>query len=140
MDYQQILDDIYLQVQSLAGVGRQADYIPALAQVDPEQMGMCLETLDGDLFAVGDAQVRFSIQSISKVFALAMALSMEGENLWQRMGREPSGSTFNSMVLLEVEHGKPRNPFINAGAIVMSDILLEPTTPSWPRASAPRAT
>ncbi|MBR1551991.1 MAG: glutaminase [Muribaculaceae bacterium] len=125
MDYQQILDNIFQQVQPLAGKGHQADYIPALAEVDPDQMGMCLETLDGDQFAVGDAQVRFSIQSISKVFTLAMALSLEGENLWQRMGREPSGSTFNSMVLLEVEHGKPRNPFINAGAIVMSDILME---------------
>ncbi|MBR3101862.1 MAG: glutaminase [Muribaculaceae bacterium] len=125
MDYQQILDNIYRKVQPLVGVGQQADYIPALAMVDPDQMGMSLETLEGERFAVGDSETRFSIQSISKVFALAMALSIEGEDLWRRVGREPSGSTFNSMVLLEVEHGKPRNPFINAGAIVVADLLLE---------------
>lgn len=124
MNYQQILSDILRQAESLAGEGRQADYIPALAEVNPDQRGICLHTLDGQQFAVGDADVRFSIQSIAKVFALAMSLSFEGDDLWRRMGKEPSGTAFNSLFQLEIEHGIPRNPFINAGAIVMADILV----------------
>ncbi|MBR0432428.1 MAG: glutaminase [Bacteroidaceae bacterium] len=124
MNYQQILSDILRQAESLAGEGRQADYIPALAEVNPDQRGICLHTLEGEQFAVGDADVRFSIQSIAKVFALAMSLSFEGDDLWRRMGKEPSGTAFNSLFQLEIEHGIPRNPFINAGAIVMADILV----------------
>ena len=124
MNYQQILSDILRQAESLAGEGHQADYIPALAEVNPDQRGICLHTLDGQQFVVGDADVRFSIQSIAKVFALAMSLSFEGDDLWRRMGKEPSGTAFNSLFQLEIEHGIPRNPFINAGAIVMADILV----------------
>ena len=124
MNYQQILTDILRQAESLAAEGHQADYIPALAQVNPDQRGICLHTLEGEQFAVGDADVRFSIQSIAKVFALAMSLSFEGGNLWHRMGKEPSGTAFNSLFQLEIERGIPRNPFINAGAIVMADILV----------------
>jgi glutaminase len=75
---------------------------------------------DGNVAAGGDADTPFSIQSISKVFTLTLALGKVGDNLWQRVGREPSGSPFNSIVQLEFERGKPRNPFINAGAIAMS--------------------
>ena len=124
MNYKHILADILNQTESLAGEGCQADYIPALAEVNPDQRGICLHTLEGEQYAVGDADVRFSIQSISKVFALAMALSLEGDELWQRMGKEPSGTAFNSLFQLEMERGVPRNPFINAGAIVMADILV----------------
>ena len=124
MNYQQILSDILNQTEPLAGEGCQADYIPALAEVNPDQRGICLHTLEGKQYAVGDADVRFSIQSISKVFALAMALSLEGDDLWRRMGKEPSGTAFNSLFQLEMERGVPRNPFINAGAIVMADILV----------------
>lgn len=124
MNYQQIINDIHEQVQPLLGLGRQASYIPALAKVNPDQIGMTLETLDGRRHSVGDSNVKFSIQSISKVFSLAMALSLEGDKIWKRTGREPSGASFNSLVQLELEFGKPRNPFINAGAIVVADILL----------------
>lgn len=124
MNYQRILEQVINQTDPLAAVGHQADYIPALAEVNPDQRGICLHTLSGEQYAVGDSDVRFSIQSISKVFALAMALSLEGDNLWTRMGKEPSGTAFNSLFQLEVEHGIPRNPFINAGAIVMADILV----------------
>jgi glutaminase len=85
---------------------------------------MCIHTIYGESAAVGEANTRFSIQSISKVFALAMCLSIKGDDLWKRVGREPSGTAFNSLVQLEIEKGVPRNPFINAGAIVMADILL----------------
>ncbi|MDE5956620.1 MAG: glutaminase [Bacteroidales bacterium] len=104
--------------------GKQADYIPALAKVNPDQFGMCLQTVSGDVYPYRQADTRFSIQSISKVFALAMCLSLRGESLWKRIGKEPSGTAFNSLIQLEVEKGIPRNPFINAGAIVLSDILI----------------
>lgn len=124
MDYQLIIDKILAEVEPLRGVGRQATYIPALAAVDPDQVGLCIETIDNRQYCCGAADERFSIQSISKVFALAMALGIEGEDVWNRMGREPSGSAFNSMVQIEMEKGRPRNPFINAGAIVVADILM----------------
>lgn len=124
MDYQKILQDIYNEIQPYAGMGAQADYIPALAKVDPDQFGIALRTVDGKSFEYKQADTRFSIQSISKVFAVAMALSLKGESLWSIVGKEPSGTAFNSLVQLEVEKGKPRNPFINAGAIVVADMLL----------------
>ncbi|MBQ8839064.1 MAG: glutaminase [Bacteroidales bacterium] len=124
MDYHKILEDIYQEILPYAHDGRQADYIPALAKVNPDQFGMCLHTVGGDTYSIFQAETRFSIQSIAKVFALAMGLSLKGESLWKRVGKEPSGTAFNSLVQLEVEKGKPRNPFINAGAMVVADVLM----------------
>ena len=101
-----------------------ADYIPQLAKVDPNQFGMAIVTVDGKVYSVGDADAAFSIQSISKVFTLTLALGKVGDGLWKRVGREPSGTAFNSIVQLEHEHGMPRNPFINAGAIAVTDVIL----------------
>lgn len=84
---------------------------------------MCIHTIYGEEASVEKADTRFSIQSISKVFALAMCLSIKGDELWKKVGKEPSGSSFNSLIQLEVEKGVPRNPFLNARAIVMADIL-----------------
>lgn len=124
MDYRKILEDIYNEIRPFSTVGKQADYIPALAKVDPDQFGMCIQTVSGDSFSHMQADTRFSIQSITKVFALAMCLSLKGETLWEKVGKEPSGNSFNSLVQLEFEKGMPRNPFINAGAIVLADVLL----------------
>lgn len=124
MDYQRILEDIYQEIQPYAHEGSQADYIPALAKVDPDQFGIALRTVQGESYSFQKSETRFSIQSISKVFAVAMALSLKGESLWKIVGKEPSGTAFNSLVQLEVEKGKPRNPFINAGAIVVADMLM----------------
>ena len=124
MDYKVVLDNIAQAVKPLAGMGKNADYIPALANVDPDKFGMCIVTADRKIFETGDAEERFSLQSISKVLALAVCLSLRGEELWERVGKEPSGTAFNSLVQLEVEHGLPRNPFINAGALVLADIML----------------
>lgn len=124
MSYQNILETIYQEIQPFAQSGKQADYIPALAQVNPDQFGVYLKTLDGEDYSLGQFDTKFSIQSISKVFSLSIALSLKGKELWTRIGKEPSGSAFNSLVQLEYEHGKPRNPFINAGAIVLADVLL----------------
>lgn len=104
--------------------GRVADYIPALARIDPAQFGIAVVESDGTTHVAGDANTPFSIQSVSKVFALTLALDRIGDRIWARVGREPSGSAFNSIVQLESERGIPRNPFINAGAIVVSDALL----------------
>lgn len=124
MDYAGILERIHKEILPYEGIGAQADYIPALAKVDPDQFGICLHLVSGEVYGYGSAEVRFSIQSITKVFALAMCLSLNGEKLWERVGKEPSGTAFNSLVQLEVEKGIPRNPFINAGAIVLADILI----------------
>lgn len=124
MDYKTILENIHASVQPYSCVGKVADYIPELAKVNPDKFGISLNTIDGGVHSIGDSGERFSIQSISKVFALAMALSLKGEALWSRVGKEPSGTAFNSLIQLEVEHGIPRNPFINAGAMVIVDILL----------------
>ncbi len=124
MDYQAILENIYREILPYSREGKQADYIPALAEVDPDRFGISLRLMDGRTFELGDAHTRFSIQSISKVFALTIAISLEGEEIWKRMGKEPSGSSFNSLVQLEYEKGIPRNPFVNAGALVMADIMI----------------
>ena len=128
-DLQAILDEIHAALAPRFGEGRVADYIPPLAHVDPRRFGIAVATPDGAVHAAGDAATPFSIQSISKVFLLTLALGRHGDALWRRVGREPSGSAFNSIVQLEAEQGKPRNPFINAGAIVVSDMVLAGHTP-----------
>lgn len=124
MDYQKVIDGIHSGLQGLWGEGRVADYIPALAKVDPKRFGIAVATLDGQEYMTGDAQVCFSIQSISKVFTLAMVTRRIGDEIWKAVGREPSGNPFNSLVQLEYEQGMPRNPFINAGALVVTDRLI----------------
>ncbi len=104
--------------------GEVATYIPELARVDPNAFGLCVIDAEGNVAAAGDCDTPFSIQSISKVFTLTLALGKVGDRLWRRVGREPSGSAFNSIVQLEYEHGIPRNPFINAGAIAVTDLIL----------------
>lgn len=112
------------------GRGKVADYIPALARVDPRRFALAVVTLDGGEASAGEADAPFSIQSLSKVFTLTMALEQVGEVLWRRVGREPSGSAFNSIVQLERERGIPRNPLINPGAMVVCDVLLAGGAPA----------
>ncbi|GAA1374429.1 glutaminase [Streptomyces beijiangensis] len=123
MDYQQLLSDAMGAARHAAGTGRVADYIPALAAADPDAFGMALATAEGEVFGVGAWEQPFSIQSISKLFTLTHVLAQGGDDIWKGVGREPSGNTFNSLVQLETERGIPRNPFINAGAIVVTDRL-----------------
>ncbi len=124
MDLKAILEEAQAFLEPQLGTGRVADYIPALARVDPRKFGIAAVDLEGRVTAVGDAHDPFSIQSISKVFTLTLALNRLDDDLWERVGREPSGSPFNSIVQLEREHGIPRNPFINAGALAVSDVVL----------------
>lgn len=119
-----LLEDILAQVRPLIGQGKVADYIPALAEVPGDKLGIAVCTVNGEIFSAGDAQERFSIQSISKVLSLALAMGRyEEAEIWRRVGKEPSGQPFNSLLQLELEQGKPRNPFINAGALVVCDML-----------------
>ena len=124
MDYARILAEIADETRPLVGQGRVADYIPPLARVPRGKFGMVVRTVGNEVFAVGDSEERFSIQSIAKVFSLTLAMRLEGDAVWERVGREPSGTAFNSLVQLEVERGIPRNPFINAGALVVLDMVL----------------
>lgn len=128
----QMLEEILAQVRPLIGQGKVADYIPALACVSGNKLGIAICTVKGELYQAGDAAERFSIQSISKVLSLVAAMRQYDEDeIWQRVGKDPSGQPFNSLLQLEIEQGKPRNPFINAGALVVCDMLQS-------RLSAPR--
>lgn len=127
-----MLESVLAEVKPLIGRGKVADYIPALACVDGAKLGIAISTVDGQHFFAGDAQERFSIQSISKVLSLVVAMNHYAEEeIWQRVGKDPSGQPFNSLLQLEIEQGIPRNPFINAGALVVCDMLQS-------RLSAPR--
>ena len=121
---QDLIDRIADAVRPLAADGKVASYIPALAAVDPGKFALVVRMADGTECAVGDTDEPFSIQSVSKLFTLALAMEWVGESLWQRVDREPSGMRFNSLIQLETEHGIPRNPFINAGAIATTDAIL----------------
>lgn len=123
-DLSTVLEEILSTARASQDRGKVADYIPELARVDPSRFALSVVLADGSQHSVGDTDVAFSIQSVSKVFALAIALGRHGDRLWARVGREPSGLAFNSILQLEHERGIPRNPFINAGAIVVTDAAL----------------
>ncbi len=123
-DLAAIVAQIAADMAEEAERGAVADYIPELAKVDPGQFALAVALPSGQVISAGDAATPFSIQSVSKVFTLAIALGRLGDSLWNRVGREPSGLAFNSILQLENEAGIPRNPFVNAGAIVVTDAIL----------------
>ena len=125
MAFQDILDGIYNEVIQIENTGKIADYIPELAKVDANKFGIALVDKHQNVFTKGDSLEKFSIQSISKVITTSLIFSKIGNDLWKRVGYEPSGNSFNSLVQLENENGIPRNPFINAGALVIADLMLE---------------
>lgn len=124
MNYQKILQEVYLEAKSLPQIGNVAQTIPQLSKVNPDKFGIHLTTIKGQDFGIGDSNEKFSIQSVSKALTVALAFSFMGEEIWKRVGVEPSGTAFNSLVQLEFEKGIPRNPFINAGALVIADMLV----------------
>ena len=124
MNYKKIFTKITNEFATFKDTGNVANYIPELTTVNPNKFGIHLTTLNGKHFNFGDANEKFSIQSISKVLSLALAYNLEGEKLWNRVGVEPSGTPFNSLIQLETDLGIPRNPLINAGALVIADILV----------------
>ena len=124
MNYKKIIEEVYQDVKDIEDNGQIATYIPELGSVDPKNFGVHISTIDYQDFGIGNFNEKFSIQSIAKVFLISLAYRILGEDIWQRLGVEPSGTHFNSLVQLEADNGIPRNPFINAGAIVICDILL----------------
>ena len=124
LNFQNILDAISIQATNTQEKGKIASYIPQLACIDKNKFGIALLDKNGTLFRAGDTREQFSVQSITKVLTLSMAFDLLGEGLWKRVDVEPSGDPFNHLSLLEQENGKPRNPLINAGAIVIADILV----------------
>ena len=123
-NYKKIIEGIYLDLKSIDDTGKIANYIPELAFVDPNNFGVNITTINKESYGVGNFEKKFSIQSISKILSLTLAYKLEGEKLWERVDVEPSGNPFNSLLQLETDLGKPRNPFINSGAIVICDVLL----------------
>src|SRR5690606_1512272 len=124
-DYGHLIDLIYQQLLLEKDYGKVAGYIPELATVDSEKFGICLLTTDNQQYVAGDWQEQFSIQSIVKVLTLSLAYQKLDAQLWQRVGVEPSGTPFNNLIRLEQDYGIPRNPFSNAGSIVVCDVLME---------------
>ncbi|MBO9707018.1 MAG: glutaminase [Caulobacter sp.] len=120
-----VLAEVAVMVKPHFGKGRTADYIPQLACVPPTRFGMAVRTVKGEEAVIGDADEGFSVQSITKVFSLGLALNRFGDEVWTRVGKEPSGTPFNHLSQLEAEEGVPRNPFINAGAMAISDQLMD---------------
>ena len=123
-DYKRIITEIYNELINVDDTGKVANYIPELANVSDSKFGIHLNTIHGKEFGIGNFNNKFSIQSISKILTLTLAYKLIGEKIWERVDVEPSGNPFNSLLQLEADLGKPRNPFINAGAIVVCDILL----------------
>lgn len=123
-NYKKVIECIYADVKNAIDTGKVADYIPELAFVDSSNFGVSISTIDKKNYGIGNFEKKFSIQSISKILSLTLAYKLEGEKLWERVDVEPSGNPFNSLLQLEADFGKPRNPFINAGAIVICDVLL----------------
>jgi len=119
------VEDVVARMGIIERFGKAADHIEGLADIETDRFGIAVSTMDGAMVTGGDAEDPFPIQSISKVFALTLALKAFGDDVWQRVGREPSGDPFNSIVDLERHKGVPRNPFINPGAIVIVDMLLD---------------
>lgn len=123
-NYKKVLNDIYHTISSAENKGTVAQYIPDLATIDPSNFGVAFLSIDDEEHGIGDYQTKFSIQSISKVLSLSLAYKLLGESIWNRVGVEPSGSAFNSLVQLESNNGIPRNPLINGGAMVICDMLI----------------
>ncbi|KAB1065907.1 glutaminase [Salibacter halophilus] len=124
MNFEDLIIDVYREVENLEGKGETASYIPELSKVDPSKFGVHISTINGGSFGAGDFEEKFSIQSISKVLSLILAYRILDFEIWNRVGVEPSGTAFNSLFQLEADQGIPRNPFLNAGALVVTDILL----------------
>lgn len=121
---QDLLEKAVRHAKPFLRQGKLADYIPALTRADAAHLGMSVMTVEGKHYIAGDVDIPFSIQSISKILSLVHVLNARGkEKVLEKVGVEPSGNPFYSLVQLEYESGKPRNPLINAGAIAISGLL-----------------
>lgn len=125
---QQILEDAYEYGRGFLCEGKVASYIPELAKANPANLGVCLMTKSGAVYKVGDTAIPFTIQSIGKVFALILALETAGfDGVFEKVGVEPSGDSFDSIIQLEMKNWTPYNPLINAGAIATVSCIQSDT-------------
>ena len=123
LPYQAAIDRAYAKNKDLKG-GKNADYIKEVASVDPNIYGICLVTVDGQVFTAGDLASRVSIQSISKVFTLARVIEEQGAKaIMDKIGVDATGLRFNSIVAIELQKGKEINPLVNPGAIAASSLI-----------------
>lgn len=121
--FQEFLEHLYAKYKSVND-GHVASYIPELAKMNPDWFSICVATVDGQIFEVGDADQLFTIQSISKVFTYGMALEDQGrETLLTKVGVEPTGDPFNSIIRLDENSKRPDNPMVNAGAIATTSLI-----------------
>ena len=120
----EILKHAVEEARKMTHLGKTASYIPELGRVNKEYLGVCVCTGDGQYYQYGDADIRFTIQSISKVISLAVALERCGfDKTFDRVGMEPSGDSFDSLVKLDLTSDYPSNPMINSGAIAVASHL-----------------
>ncbi|MEO1095964.1 MAG: glutaminase A [Cyanobacteria bacterium J06638_28] len=120
---QAFLNSLYEQCRGL-NTGTLASYIPELAKANPNWFAISIVTVDGRIFQVGDVEQQFTIQSMSKVFVYGMALEELGrDRLLAKVGVEPSGDPFNSIIRLDENSHRPDNPMINAGAIATTSLI-----------------
>jgi glutaminase len=124
-----VVRDIVKKISESGDKGEATRQIPELSGVDTEQFGIAILTRDGKMICGGDSETPFSLQSISKAFSLELVLKAHGDDLWERVGRDPSGDPYNSVIDLERQKGYPRNPFVNAGALIVVDMLLDTLNP-----------
>ncbi len=127
-DIQHLIEKTLETVKKTENNGHVASYIPELAKADPNDLGICIVSNDSQIYKCGDFDTLFTMQSISKVVSLIMALELIGEEkVFSRVGVEPTGDAFNSMIRLETQTHIPFNPMINAGAISVAGMLHECT-------------
>ncbi len=125
-ELQRIVTRAWETGRAAAASGRVANYIPELGKADPSSVAVAVANLDGSGASAGDVETRFTLQSVSKVASLACVMATGLHDPFERVGVEPSGDAFHSIVRLEEETGRPRNPLINAGAIAVSELLEGP--------------
>jgi glutaminase len=123
-DLQSVVDEIVGQMKVVDRFGRAASHVEGMSDFETGEFGIAVVTADGALVTGGRADTAFPLQSISKVFAYTLALRADTDGILRRVGREPSGDPFNSIVDLERHRGIPRNPYINSGALVVIDAVL----------------
>lgn len=122
-DIQKVINDFHLKFLSEKS-GKMADYIPELAKANPDHFGIAIVTTDGKIFKAGNCEQNFTLQSASKPFVYGLALEAIGkEKMLSKVGVEPTGEAFNSIIELEKESHRPYNPMINSGAIAVSSFI-----------------
>jgi len=123
VDLQSLVDQAHAKFQG-NNEGANANYIPVLDAVDPNLFGLVIVTRDGKTYAAGDVDYKFSIQSVAKPFTAALVMEAQGiDAIRDQIGVEPTGLPFNSIIAIEMNEKRSRNPLVNAGAIAAVSMI-----------------